>query len=63
MKNVERIEEGFSKIDYNDLTSFDELDEVLDTLHKSPDIESQVNHDGISAEVFTVEEMEDIAQN
>jgi hypothetical protein len=63
MKNLENIEKELSKADFNDLDSLDELYKVLDTMNESLEIESQVNYDGISAEAFTVEEMQEIAQN
>jgi len=63
MKNLESIEKELSQTDFNDLDSLDELSKALDTMNEALDIESQVSHDGISAEAFTVEEMKEIAQN
>lgn len=63
MKNLENIEKELSQTDFNDLESLDELSKALDTMNEALDIESQVSHDGISAEAFTVEEMKEIAQN
>jgi len=63
MKNLESIEKELSQTDFNDLDSLDKLSKALDTMNEALDIESQVSHDGISAEAFTVEEMKEIAQN
>ena len=63
IKGLDSIEKELSKTDFNDLESLDELSKALDTMNEALDIESQVSHDGISAEAFTVEEMKEIAQN
>ncbi|MGE4456764.1 MAG: hypothetical protein AB7E13_07495 [Arcobacteraceae bacterium] len=62
MKNLENIEKMLSKTDFNDLESLDELYKTLVAMNDLA-IESQVSHDGISSEAFTVEEMKGIAQN
>lgn len=63
VKNLESIEKELSKTDFNDLDSLDELSNMLDKMDAKLDIESQINYDGISAEAFTVEQMQEIAKN
>lgn len=63
IKDIERIQQELTQTNFDDLDSLDNLSEMLDNLNDSLDIESQVNYDGINAEEFTVEEMQEIAQN
>lgn len=63
MKELESIENLFSNTDFNDLNSLEEFSERLDSIGSSLNIESQINFDGISGEVFSLEEMTKAAQD
>ncbi|MFY9073700.1 hypothetical protein OZZ08_01980 [Malaciobacter mytili] len=63
IKNLESLEKELSNTDFTDLDSLEELSNTLEKMNTNLDIETEVSYDGISAKIFTVEEMKDIALN